>query len=187
MVETKLEQTQEGPHDSAGAAAARKGLYAVTTGFFFTFAGYGAIENLLSTFHSSCVRAFVMQSARSHSSLATRSYHTTRPVLASELGLMIVSCRSMTQPWLLLECYGVLCYCAGRFSVTCDCFQARDTIDDGNWRADLHGGVWRQIVITSWSWCLLAKYLDRLSAVRMFSTRYRSSAWSLVSCHQDAL
>ena len=43
----------EAPLDPKGAAAARRGLYAVTTGFLFTFAGYGAIENLLSTFHSS--------------------------------------------------------------------------------------------------------------------------------------
>ena len=39
--------------DPVAAAAALRGLYMVTGGFFFTFAGYAAIENLLSTFHAS--------------------------------------------------------------------------------------------------------------------------------------
>ena len=38
--------------DLAAAAAAKRGLWVVTAGFFLTFAGYAAIENLLSTFHA---------------------------------------------------------------------------------------------------------------------------------------
>eukprot|EP01052_Picozoa_sp_SAG31_P009861 SAG31_NODE_528_length_14438_cov_2.252877_4_plen_117_part_00 len=45
--------SQAGPVvDAAAAAAAKRGLWTVTAGFFFTFAGYAAIENLLSTFHA---------------------------------------------------------------------------------------------------------------------------------------
>jgi hypothetical protein len=165
------------PADGAAAAAARRGLYTVTAGFLFTFAGYGAIENLLSTFHSSCVHV-----------TRRRDLTCCAPTTLTLLALLT------TQAGVLLERYGLLRHRTRCLPLPCHRVQARDATDDGRGRPHLHCGEIRHQSLGFLGCCLLPAACCLRAAVdqqpltmpagRLLGTcsmRYRSLAWSSAS------
>ena len=100
--------------DPRAAAQAKAGLWRVTAGFFFTFAAYGAVESLLSSFHA---RLGYYSSAMVYYNLVIGSFFA--PAVIGRLGprlsmglsaLSYTACQcSCTLPPVFYFCLSCLC------------------------------------------------------------------------------